>query len=752
MSHVTHLFKCILKASLLAPAGLRAGRKTPCLCLWVRQSRARFHDVSGHASAQAPASNVSWLPHGSPLSSAGVPEHENQDRSIYVNEVCMQTDQLLARCEDHEDLLVLLVTHRGVMYLHNLVTAIRMLQGFAERDRIERTQPDADDLFAGYKEVFSSNAYSADSHGDDGPALMNVSEGAATPTDDAYRQNEVNDSNEITYTMQPNQENRDNAQVAIRGTLQYDPEALTETQRGIVKKATEDILTHFTNPANRHYLSCRQHSRPVAEVIVRDERYDLLLHDLYENRNKLDVESACHIIIALDALEHRYFRLYNGILRHIMRLPLHRLEYDVAHTTGKLLLKACQCYVRAGFYDTPLYSKVCREIYKLPMEHTDGHASAEMVMDTLRIFAKVDVYDHAVFSRAATLLPRLPLTVNDLSHVAVAYAAHHNYSKMHDEVLVWIAKQIQERHNEFGTLELARCVHAFASMRLYFAPAYNCLSQRLIDELETATHVYTKTQLTIPQMAIVAYHGANFAQHAQETQALVRSLMTYLEEHIDALDEKSAIMLAFASCATNAHETNPYVLSFLLRKIGSGTVWEEYKYRVFAIWLYQVVRFPELTVNIPKRCITAGMREWLLRHGNGTQFGAEIQEMVHILQNDLGPIYMTTQLKNVTPQSTKRRASNQAPVVDAAYSDAIEAISALEISLDGGTLKIVVNETSCRNDPSKPIGVDLLIHNLLKGYGVQVHSVNFQHWRSMTHELKKSYLQDTLNDYLAVPQ
>ncbi|GBE61545.1 hypothetical protein, conserved [Babesia ovata] len=745
MSHVTHLFKCILKANRVTPAGLRAWEKACCWCLWVRQSRARFHDVSGHASTQAPARNASIWPPETPSSTSGVPYHEIQDRSIYVNEVCMQTDQLLSRCEDHEDLLVLLVTHRGVMYLHNLVTAIRMLQGFAERDRLERTQPDADDLFSGYKEVFSSDVDLDSSQGVVYAAQSTPNEGAAKPTVGAYGQDETHGANVVTNNMQPNQLTAQNEHLGVTENLKYDPDALTETQQSILKKATDEILTHFTNPANRHYLSCRQHSRPVAEIIVRDERYDLLLHDLYENRHKLDVESACHIIIALDALEHRYFRLYNGILRHLLRLPLDRLEYDVAHDSGKLLLKACQCYVRAGFYDIPLYSKVCREIYKLPMEHTEAHANAIMVMDTLKIFAKVDVYDHEVFSRAAALLPRLPLTVNDLSHVAMAYAAHQNYSKMHDDVLVWIAKQIQERQNEFGTLELARCVHAFASMRLYFGPAYSSLAQRLIDELETATHVYTKTQLTIPQMAVVAYHVANFAQHAEETQALVRGLMTYLEEHIDDLDEKSAIMLAFAVCATSAHDTNPYILSFLLRKIGSGTVWEQYKYRVFAIWLYQVVRFPELNVNMPKRCITAGMREWLLRHGNGTQFGAEIEEMADILQNELG-------LKNVTPQTTTHRPTNYTASEGKGSADAIEAISALEINIDGEMLQIVVNETSCRNDPSKPIGVDLIIHNLLKRSGVQVHSVNFQLWRSINRVLKKAYLQDTLNEYMSVPE
>lgn len=86
--------------------------------------------------------------------------------------------------------------------------------------------------------------------------------------------------------------------------------------------------------------------------------------------------------------------------------------------------------------------------------------------------------------------------------------------------------------------------------------------------------------------------------------------------------------------------------SFLWRIIGRGTDWERHKYRVFAIWIFQVIKFPELNVNIPKRCVTAGMREWLLRHGNGPQFPNEFDEIAHILQHDLevGGMKETTKL------------------------------------------------------------------------------------------------------------
>ncbi|ORM40824.1 uncharacterized protein BXIN_2335 [Babesia sp. Xinjiang] len=647
----------------------------------------------------------------------GPREDTQEDNVIYVNEVCMQMDQLMSKCEDHEDLLVLLVTHRGVMYLHNLVTAMNMLQAFAERDRARTRQPDADDLFAGYQEVF----------GDDvAPPKAEYAAGNGEVENRMNGIHQAKAAKEATEQLGRPQEL----------TLTGDIDGLTETQQNILKKAKEEVLVHFENPANRHYLKCRQHSMPVADVIVRDERFDLLLHDIYENRNKLDVESACQIIIALDALQYKYFRLYNGILRHLMRIPLHDSYPSTAKEKGKLLLKACQCYVRAGFYDSPLYSKVCREIYRQPIEGATNEIDPESLVETLKLFAKVDVYDPVVFSAAAARLMHTPLTANDLSHVAAAYAAHNNYTKTHDEVMIWAANQIQKRTNEFTTLELARCVNAFAGMRLFFPPVYNTLVQRLIDDLEMAGNSYVKMQLTIPQMSVIVHHLANFAPDEHTTQSLIHNFMAYLEEYIDLVDEKCAINLAFAVCATNTHVANPYLLSFLLRIIGKGTEWEQCKYRVFAIWLFHVINFPEISANMPKRCITSGMREWMLRHGNGTQFTAELKDIADILQKDLG-------LKNITETDTTAKGNEVIEGREA--SDAVTAISSIDISIEDIKHKIVINENSCRNDTQKPIGVDLVIQNLLRSTGAKVHSVNFQHWLSMNRTEKEQFLRDVLS-------
>eukprot|EP00933_Yihiella_yeosuensis_P051312 TRINITY_DN49209_c0_g1_i1.p1 TRINITY_DN49209_c0_g1~~TRINITY_DN49209_c0_g1_i1.p1 ORF type:complete len:623 (+),score=84.54 TRINITY_DN49209_c0_g1_i1:50-1870(+) len=52
--------------------------------------------------------------------------------AVYVNPICSQLDQLLLKCDETESVLALLVTHRGVFFVHNLVTAIQVLGALAE--------------------------------------------------------------------------------------------------------------------------------------------------------------------------------------------------------------------------------------------------------------------------------------------------------------------------------------------------------------------------------------------------------------------------------------------------------------------------------------------------------------------------------------------------------------------------------------------------------------------------------------------
>eukprot|EP00371_Babesia_bovis_P001248 XP_001609895.1 hypothetical protein [Babesia bovis T2Bo] len=640
-----------------------------------------------------------------------------------------------------------------------------MLQAFVERDVTRNMQPDKEDIFAGYHQIFKttqtdSKECRANTNliGTTKSAIQNTDQHSiskvVSATDITADEQSISspETSGLAKEISTNVPQSGNTALVLSNEI-----GLTPTQLDIVQRAKDEVLVHFENPANKHYLECRQHSMPVAEAIVRDERYDLLLHDLYENRTKLDPESACHVVIALDVLKHKHYRLLSGILRHLLKIPLYE-DIPTGNHYGKLLLKACQCFIRAGFYDSPLYSKVYTEIYRKRIEY-NINLDKEAILESLRLFSNVDTYDPLVFKEAARVITRMHLNSTEIADIASAYAAHRNYTKVHDDVMVWTSRQLAERIEEFDTPDIARCVHVFSKMKLYFKPAYDAIANRITEELETATRRFAKTTLTIPQIAMITQHVSNFAPKTPTTLNLIQKVLLYLEEYIDHIDEKTAINLALSICANMAHgmleivfitiaEVNTYISPFLLRKIGSGTDWEQCKYTIFVMWLYHLKNAPEAASSIHKRCIYEGMREWLLRHGNGTQFRQELDEVADILQTELGVCYNhwrnNLQIMNISHM--KHTDNIDLDALDTVYKDSVDAISSIDVLIDNTLHRVVINETACRNYIDRPIGPDLLILNMLESHGVHVHSINFQHWRSMERKDKISFLRNKFGD------
>ena len=52
---------------------------------------------------------------------------------MYESPLCLEIDRLICTCEEAEDILRLLVSHRGALYVHNLVTAIKTLAEMATK-------------------------------------------------------------------------------------------------------------------------------------------------------------------------------------------------------------------------------------------------------------------------------------------------------------------------------------------------------------------------------------------------------------------------------------------------------------------------------------------------------------------------------------------------------------------------------------------------------------------------------------------
>ncbi|AFZ81065.1 hypothetical protein BEWA_004730 [Theileria equi strain WA] len=441
---------------------------------------------------------------------------DNERPSIYINPVCMQLDQLLHNCDNYDSLLGVLVTHRGVMYLHNLVTVMTLLRDFAEKDKGE-FQPDADDLFAGYSEMHSKQK--------------------------------------------------------TAHTTSIDESRLTKTQKAILAKAKSEILVHLEDPKNEHYMKASQHSRKLSDAIIRDERllhvsslnlyrYDLLLQDLYVNRNKLDIASACHVIISLDSLGHKYFRLYNGILKHLLRMPMPFSDEDpqTVNDIGNLLIKTCHCYVKAGFYDIPLYNRVCKGLFtSVSSGMSESEGFHRLLMNVVRLYGSVKSYDCHVFERIAELVQDKRLSAQDVSLLALAFSAHQNYTRLHDRVMYKVANEIETRPLEFGTRDLYNCISSFSNMSLYFERCWRIFSERLIEGIMYSINTADKLEFSVPELSSIVEKVCRIDNTSPFVNKLVEYTLIYLEDHINDITEDSAINLASSISLTNNHGKHDFL-------------------------------------------------------------------------------------------------------------------------------------------------------------------------------------------------
>ncbi|PHJ24532.1 snare protein [Cystoisospora suis] len=119
----------------------------------------------------------------------------------------------------------------------------------------------------------------------------------------------------------------------------------------------------------------------------------------------------------------------------------------------------------------------------------------------------------------------------------------------------------------------------------------------------------------------------------EEKKELCDAAAAYLEQHLDEVSERAAMQVTFAFCAVEgAASRHSYVLSFMFRKIGKGTEWEKDKVRVFHLWLCQLLQFPWLLYNLPRRCVFEGLRAWCMRRGGyGVPFAREVAEVSALL-------------------------------------------------------------------------------------------------------------------------
>ena len=63
-----------------------------------------------------------------------LPSAKSEPADLYINPICMQMDKMILKANAAEDILTILVTHRGALFVQNLVTAIDSLADLSLRE------------------------------------------------------------------------------------------------------------------------------------------------------------------------------------------------------------------------------------------------------------------------------------------------------------------------------------------------------------------------------------------------------------------------------------------------------------------------------------------------------------------------------------------------------------------------------------------------------------------------------------------
>ncbi|GAW82524.1 hypothetical protein, conserved [Plasmodium gonderi] len=264
---------------------------------------------------------------------------------IYVNEICLQMDKSILKCQTYEDILSILITHRGALFLQNLITVIRMLAGLVIEERKKRKNMNGMHItFSKY-----TNRYVNAEGGNN-----NLDGGRHNEKGDILNNNIEHLSNESNTTELFKNKN-------ITGFDKIEKSLIEKYQHIFDVLNNKDLLESENN---------FQNNRMLEGIIVRDERFNLLIDDIYKNRKHFDVVSICHILISLKELNYKHFLLFNSFINPLknfdkyIKEQFERSNQKIAHIHSviQLLLQCFNTYIWAGYYNLDIYNRLINSI------------------------------------------------------------------------------------------------------------------------------------------------------------------------------------------------------------------------------------------------------------------------------------------------------------------------------------------------------------------------------------------------------
>ncbi|PFH33074.1 hypothetical protein BESB_082730 [Besnoitia besnoiti] len=370
-----------------------------------------------------------------------------QPQDFYVNPVCMQMDTLLLKSESAEEILTLLVSHRGVMFLHNLVTALELLADFASAgspsDRREKR--------------LHSGEY------------VNISDHLA-----ANRQlcTGLPASNTTSRGQLGNQENPDD--IGSAGQPASGAPRMGAGGQGHLHLVGGDCPTrvmprgwpqeqfayeHFLAEGSTSTKACvsldgiplqasqaegvAMHGRSVADWIIRDERYEVLVQDLRFHRRSLSFEAAAKVVLSLRRLEHRHYPLLSAMLHPLARreitLPaLETCSFASAPGRGFDAREHPQQCASHALHDSGIQAAQSPSKSRQKKFDSVVQRRLDVLLQCAGVYAWAGYIQHPFFDRVAALfLSAMPSELRDppatLPSSFISLAFHRELHCQHDD-------------------------------------------------------------------------------------------------------------------------------------------------------------------------------------------------------------------------------------------------------------------------------------------------------------------------------
>ncbi|SOV83518.1 conserved Plasmodium protein, unknown function [Plasmodium sp. gorilla clade G3] len=272
---------------------------------------------------------------------------------IYINDICLKMDQTLLKCQNYEDVLSILVTHRGALFLQNLITAIRMLSGFVIEQKKEKLEKDKLNIVSDYTKKYMKEEYEV---------KKNITDDISDNKD-----SNMEDNNDNVIVL-----NNNNQNISYNNNNQYityNYTGIDNIENNLIEryKNVFDILNNKVLVESE--MSTQGKKRKLEDIIVLDERFHLLIDDIYKNRKHFDVLSICHILISLKELNYKHFLLFNSFVNPLKNFDVYIKEqfsnnqnFSFICSTIQLLLECFNTYIWAGYYNLNIYNKLMNSI------------------------------------------------------------------------------------------------------------------------------------------------------------------------------------------------------------------------------------------------------------------------------------------------------------------------------------------------------------------------------------------------------